>query len=188
MILAWDQSNFPAIASYLISGEVVVVPTDTIYGTLALAKLPESVQKVYDLKGRSPKKPVIILISDLKQLQLFNVSPSHKQSSFLKKYWPGKVSVILPCPNPEFQYLHRGTNSLAFRLPDNQLLRDLISLTGPLVAPSANPEGKPPAKDVAEAQNYFSNSITLYIDDGEKIASPSTLISLLEDQPTILRK
>lgn len=184
MVLAWNQSNLPTAADRLLSGEICVIPTDTLYGTLAL---PKFAQKVYDLKGRNPDKPCIILISDLSQLQLFKVTPTQTQKEFLNKYWSGPVSVILPCKYSEFEYLHRDTDSLAFRLPDNDLLCQLINLTGPLIAPSANPEGQSPALNISEADKYFADKVGLYLDAGQLDNPPSTLVSLLNDSPQVLR-
>ena len=91
-------------------------------------------------------------------------------------FGPGKTSIILPCPDEKFHYLHRGSNFLAFRLPADAPLRQFIYRTGPLVAPSANLEGLPPATTIEEAQNYFGDKVDFYIDGGKMEGSPSKLI------------
>lgn len=186
-ILAWNKANILSIASHLLTGQVVVMPSDTIYGTLGLAQNRITVSHIYDLKERTPTKPVIILISSLKDLSIFGIKPTRYQKSKLNEYWPGTVSFILSCKGPKFEYLHRGTHTLAFRLPDDELLVSLIRSTGPLAAPSANPEGHPPAKNIAEAKTYFREKIELYVDGGEMVAPPSTLVSLIKNKITVLR-
>ncbi|OJI08730.1 MAG: hypothetical protein COV08_03170 [Candidatus Vogelbacteria bacterium CG10_big_fil_rev_8_21_14_0_10_49_38] len=81
-----------------------------------------------------------------------------------------------------FAYLHRGTQTLAFRLPARDDLRALLRQTGPLVAPSANPEGYPPATNLFETQAYFGDQVSFYIEtDRAPTASPSRLIRLHPD-------
>ncbi len=161
-------------------GDIAVIPTDTIYGIVAQAANPSAVQKIYEVKRRNPSKPFIILISKLQDLELFNVKPSAEVRQMIQTYWPGPVSIILDCPDAQFEYLHRGTNTLAFRLPDNKRITDLVEATGPLVAPSANPEGLPPATNIEEAKSYFDGKINCYI-EGDVNANPSKIIRITSD-------
>lgn len=167
---------------------VGVIPTDTLYGLVGRAQDKEAVERIYRLKGRQSDKPLIVLISSLDDLSKFKVKVDAKTKKVLEKYWPGKVSVILPCPNQEFEYLHRGTNTLAFRLPDYPELRDLIKKTGPLVAPSANPEGLSPAKNIKEAREYFGDEVDFYYAKGILKSLPSTLIEVRGGKIKVLRE
>lgn len=167
---------------------VAIYPTDTIYGILGSALSKRVVARIYKIKGRDENKPFIILISKIKDLKLFGINISKEQKGYLENIWPNKVSVILPCKSNKFKYLHRGTNSLAFRLPKKESLRKLLEKTGPLVAPSANPQGLPPAKTITEAKKYFGNSVDVYVSGGRMEGKPSRLISLLEEKPRILRR
>ncbi len=167
---------------------VAIYPTDTLYGIIGSALSKKTVSRIYEIKGRDENKPFIILISKIKELELFGIKISHEQKNYLEKVWPGKVSVILPCKNSKFNYLHRGTKSLAFRLPKKRSLRELLQKIGPLVAPSANPQGFPPAKNITEAKKYFGDSIDKYIAGGKLEGKASTVISLLKKDPEILRK
>jgi len=169
------SQGLPAIIR---NGGVGVIPTDTIYGLAGKALDEKVVERIYEIKGRKPDKPLIILISALKDLELFNIALDNKVRKMLSKYWPGKVSIILPCPKKELAYLHRGTNTLAFRLPDFPELTNLIKQTGPLVAPSANPEGLKPAEGVSEAKNYFGKEVDFYVAGGSLKSEPSTLIAI----------
>lgn len=185
--LDWNEDNLADIADYLLYGHTVVIPTDTLYGVLALADNDEAVNKVYKIKGRDPDKPAIILIGDFEDPKKFDITLSKWQEEQVNKFWPGKVSIILACNSDRLFYLHRGTRSLAFRLPDDPVLRKLLKFTGPLIAPSANPEGADPALVIEKAQEYFGEQVTLYADAGERRSEPSTLISLVNDEFQVLR-
>jgi L-threonylcarbamoyladenylate synthase len=167
------------IEDILKKGGIGVISTDTIYGLVGSALSPETVERIYRVRRRNPRKPSIILISSLKDLAKFGVKLSSREKKFLENIWPGRVSVILACPYKKFAYLRRGKGRLAFRLPKNKYLIDLIRRVGPLVAPSANLEGLPPAKNIREARRYFGDKVDFYLSlRGGKSRLPSTLISL----------
>ena len=176
-------------ATLLRQGKIGVLPTDTVYGVVASALDPVALERVYRVKSRMPVKPPIILIASVEDLTLFGVSPTAAQRVVLDTYWPGQVSIVLPCDDERFAYLHRGAKSLAFRLPALPWLRAFLSESGPLMAPSANLEGQPPATTIAEARNYFGDGVDFYIDGGVLVGRPSTIIRLNPDgSQDILRK
>ncbi len=162
----------------LIQGKIGILPTDTLYGLVGQALQRGSVERIYAVRQRNPKKPCIILISSIDDLQLFKIKINPLQEKVLQNVWPGQVSVILDCEQGEFDYLHRGTKTLAFRLPKENWLRRLLTITGPLVAPSANPEGESPAIDILQAKAYFGENVDFYFDFGCILAEPSTLMEL----------
>jgi L-threonylcarbamoyladenylate synthase len=170
------------------SGKIGVIPTDTIYGICTSALNPKSVEKIYDLRKRAKDKPMIILISSLEDIKLFDISLSDVQQSLLESVWPNPVSIILPVSNPKFEYLHRGKNSLALRMPKNDFIHKLLEFSGSLVAPSANFEGEKPAESIDEAKAYFGEEVEIYIDNGPLTSPASTLIDLTSDKPEILRQ
>lgn len=182
------QNNLSPIIQLIKSGHIGVLPTDTIYGIVASALDQTAVDKLYNLRRRTPTKPFIILISSIDDLSKFDVQLTNKQREFLSKNWPNPLSVILNVPSSKWHYLHRGTNSLAFRLPDNSNLIELLSQTGPLVAPSANLEGEVPANTIHDAKKYFGDKIAFYVDGGQLKGEASTLVDLQTDTPIILRQ
>jgi L-threonylcarbamoyladenylate synthase len=187
MTLSWQESNLSTIAEYFVKGEVVVLPTDTLYGLVAKVDDYLAVKKVYEIKKRNLEKKCIVLISSLEDLELFGIILTNSLRERLADYWPGKFSIELPCTTNDMKYLRCGTDSLSFRWPNDELLCELLKKTGPLIAPSANPEGLEPALNVIEAEKYFGDQVGLYVDGGTKQGSPSTLISLLDDQLKVLR-
>lgn len=162
-------------------GGVGILPTDTLYGIVGSALMKDAVERIYELRKRNPKKPMIVLISSLDDLEIFGIFTNQQQKKFLKKIWPGKVSVVLECNKESLVYLHRGEKSLAFRVPAEKWLRKFLKKTGPLVAPSANIEGKNPAVTKDEAKKYFGESVDFYVDLGELKSAPSTIIRLDDD-------
>ncbi len=170
------------------NGGVGVFPTDTLYGIVASALSKNAVERIYDVKGRDENKPFIVLISKIADLELFEIDLTSEQITYLNSVWPGPVSVILPCLSDAFSYIHRGTKSIAFRMPSDERVGAFLQKTGPLVAPSANPQGLEPAYTIDEARKYFGDSVDFYIDEGEKRAKPSTLVSLITGEPVIIRK
>jgi len=119
---------------------------------------------------------------------LFKIRIAKDTRNFLQKVWPGKISVILPCPYKKFTYLHRGAKTLAFRLPAKKDLIKLLKKTGPLVAPTANPEGLKPAKTVREAKRYFGNKIDFYVNQGKLNSLSSILVAVKNGQVVVKRR
>lgn len=176
------------IVEQLKSGAIGVIPTDTLYGLVCCASNESSVERVYAVRDRDANKSCIILIADVDQLGLFDIVPSEREREYLNRVWPGKVSVVLPVSEASFAYLRRGESSLAFRLPDDEALRDLIRKTGPLIAPSANPQGMEPATTIEKARAYFGDRADFYVDGGTLRSEPSTLIRFENGKPVVLRQ
>ena len=179
-----DESEIQVIKN----GGVGVLLTDTLYGLVGSALRKEAVRKIYRIKGRNSKKPLIILVSAIEELKLFGIEYDDKTEKILKKFWPGPVSIIMPCVQKKFEYLHRGTQTLAFRLPSKKTLIKILKYTGPLVAPSANPEGLPPASTMLEAKKYFGDKVDFYGRGGVPKTKPSKIINIIDNKVQIVRK
>jgi len=150
-------------AQLLSQGKIGVVRTDTLYGVVAQALNEQAVERVYRAKGRTPSKSPILLIASIGQL-IDQYEP--ELLAHIDELWPGKNSVILPSSDGP-AWLTRGNASIAYRIPADERLRKLLEQTGPLIAPSANPEGDPPAMATAKAQEYFGDTVDFYVDGGE---------------------
>jgi len=176
------------------SGGIGILPTDTIYGIVGSALRPEAVERIYFWRKRDSKKPPIILVASADDIRKFGVMPGTATKKILAQVWPGKVSVILPIASgrksalKKFHYLHRGTRTLAFRVPKPAWLRQLLQRTGPLIAPSANFEGEPPASTIRAAKKYFGKKVDFYADAGRLVSRPSTLIKMEKGWLIVLRE
>jgi L-threonylcarbamoyladenylate synthase len=176
-------------AQILKSGGVGILPTDTLYGIVAAATNGEAVRRVYSLKKRDATKPSIILIASVEDVLAFGVELTSERREVLARYWPGPTSIVLSCGDMAPEYLHCGNHTLAFRLPADEELRTFLRESGPLIAPSANPEGLPPATTIDEAKKYFYGTVDFCIDGGVHAGEPSTLIALDQNNAvTVLRE
>lgn len=177
----------PALAASLQNGGVIVVPTDTTYGIIARASNKAAVERIYHVRGRAPQKPLIVLVAGMWQIADKSLWTAQHRA-LAQKYWPGALSLVAPTTIiPE--YLHRGTSTLAYRVPAHLELQKLLERTGPLVAPSANPEGLPTAATLTQTRGYFGDNVDGYVDggrlDGDK---PSTLVTVVDGRITVLRQ
>lgn len=184
------KENWKKAEEILKKDGMVILPTDTLYGLVGRAFSKKAVEKIYRIKDRIENKPFIVLISSYKDLDKFGIIIEERKMKILEKVWPGKVSVILRSDIDKWNYIHRGVGTIAFRMigAKNKNLFDLIKKVGPLVAPSANPEGLKPAENIIEAKNYFGTNVPLYINGGQRKFKPSTLIKLKENNWIVLRQ
>lgn len=171
------------VISVINSGQVVCMPTDTVYGLVVSAKSPAAVKKLYETKGRIGKPGTIIAAS---VEQLIELGFSERDLNLASKYWPGPVSIVLPAPK-SLEYLHMGLNSLAVRIPDNDELQKLLEQTGPLATTSANRPGEPTVQTIKEAEEIFADSVSTYIDGGRIDGAPSEIHSLENKSFTKIR-
>jgi L-threonylcarbamoyladenylate synthase len=169
------------IAPILKFGGIGVVPTDTMYGVVGSALKKSAVERIYHVRRRDLKKPFIILVSSVLELKKFGINLNDLQKKALEDFWPGKVSVVLPCKNKKFEYLHRSKKTLAFRFPGDEELIKLLKKVGPLVAPSANRAGDEPATTFSKARQYFTDEVDFYVDGGKLKSKPSTIIEIGKD-------
>jgi len=158
---------------------VAVIPTDTIYGLVGSALAPEAAARLRRLKKRSPEKSFIVLIADWSDLVKLGVTADEATQRLAEKLWREEpTSIIFPRKNGE---------TVALRLPHRAPeLRELLRQTGPLAAPSANPEGAPPAATIAEGRACFGDEVDYYLDGDaagwRMTGSPSRLVALEIEQ------
>lgn len=173
------------IVRRLEAGGVGLLPSDTIYGLSARALDRGAVERIHALKDRSPGKPMIVLISDIKMLDLLSISAD--QAGLAKDYWPGPLSLEFQAPDAP-AWLHRGLKHFAIRLPDYPELRQLIDKVGPLVSTSANIEGQEPVSSVAEARRVFGDKLDFLVDAGQLDNPPSTLAVVEDGRLKVVRQ
>lgn len=168
----------PELVQTLLSGGTAIIRTDTLYGVVVSARNHESVERVYELKGRTDSKSPIVLIASPEQM--FDTYAADTMTQ-LDRLWPGPRSIILPSLLAP-KWITRGNASVAYRIPDNADLRRLLTVVGPLIAPSANPEGMTPALTIQEAKHYFGDRVDIYVDGGTVTdTTPSQLLRLADN-------
>jgi len=166
--------NFDQAALLLKVGKIGVLPTDTIYGIHASAFDKQAIEKIYKIRERDKNKPLIILISDVSDIEKFDIKISQKEKEVLANLWPNPVSIVL--------------KQKAFRVPKHDKLLELLNKTGPLVSTSVNKQGEKPAETTKEAFSIFGDKIDFYIDEGKLTSEPSTLLAFENGEVKILRE
>jgi tRNA (guanine-N7-)-methyltransferase len=176
------ERNCKPVIDVLVNGGLVVMRTDTIYGVVARALDVAAVQKLRAVRQRpAGDGGFIVLAPDVETVAtIVKVRPALMAK--LNQIWPGKVSVVLPARDSPCPWLAATDKTIAFRVPADDELRQLLHATGPLVAPSANLPGQRPARNIAEAQAYFGAAVDLYVDGGDCPSNqPSRLIKFNPD-------
>ncbi len=183
-----DPQTLKLAVDILKNGGVIVFPTETVYGVGTLLDNEDSIKRIYEIKGRDFKKPLLIHIS--KMAYAFDLARHvpDKASDLMKTFWPGPISIVLEasCVVPRSAISYGYTVGL--RMPSNKFFKDLGDLVGPIAATSANLSGQKDPLTCADAYSYLKDSVDLYVDDGpvEK-GLPSTVIDMTANPPKILR-
>jgi L-threonylcarbamoyladenylate synthase len=156
------------------NGAIAVIPTDTLYGFAVDSSSSEAVAKIYRIKSRSEKKPLILFLGDLNQLDKINITPDQKQKSILQKYWPGALTAVFNF-KPTSGLSAFTYQTIGVRVPGHLKLLDLLkAYPGMFLTTSANRSGLPSDKNPDVIFSEFSDEIDWFIDDGcmnEAIAS-----------------
>lgn len=172
-------------------GDLIVLPTDTVYGVAADAFSPEAVQKLLDAKGRGRTSPPPVLIPNTQTLGALAAEVPEAVTALAEAFWPGPLTILLRA-NPMLSWdLGETGGTVALRIPDHALALELLAETGPLAVSSANLSGEPAALDAAEAQRMLGDSVAVYLDDGavNGDGTASTIIDATElaDGATMVR-
>lgn len=170
-------------------GEIVGVPTETVYGIAGDSRNSEAIKKIFRAKGRPADNPLIVHISDLEMLKGV-VREIPKDAEILaKNFWPGPLTIIMPKGDKICNETCAGLDSVGVRMPSNPIAHKIIKRSGvPFSAPSANLSGKPSPTNAHDVFVDMNGRIPLIIDGGECQAGvESTVVSVLGDTPTILR-
>jgi L-threonylcarbamoyladenylate synthase len=179
----FSDLNDPKLVALLTDGAVGVLPTDTVYGLVCRAADTGAVARLYELKSRE-HKPGTLIAATIDQLVELGVKARYLKA--VEQFWPGAVSVETP---HHIDYLNMSTGRQAIRIPDDTPLLALLKQTGPLQTTSANLPGEPVATTIAEAQDYFGDTVDFYVDGGDlSNRPPSTIIRIIDDAIEIIRE
>ena len=157
-------------------GELVVLPTDTVYGLAADAFNPAAVQRLLDAKGRTRQSPPPVLIPGIPTLDALASEVPDQVRALVSAFWPGGLTVILPARESLQWDLGETGGTVALRMPDNRIALELLSETGPLAVSSANLTGQPAAMTAEAAHEMLGDSVAVYLDGGAGGAAGSTII------------
>ena len=147
-------------------GELVVIPTDTVYGVAADAFNPAAVQRLLDAKGRGRQSPPPVLIPGIPTLPALAETVPQEVTDLVQEFWPGGLTVVLPAQPSLVWDLGETRGTVALRMPSDTIALELLSETGPLAVSSANLTGRPAARTAAEAEAMLGDSVAVYLDGG----------------------
>jgi L-threonylcarbamoyladenylate synthase len=176
----------PKLITKLKSGDVGVIPTDTIYGLVCLASNHESVERLYKLKNRD-NVPGTVVAASTDQFVELGIKRAYLKA--VEQFWPGGISVIVPFSAAQGNYLRRGKPDIAVRIPADLKIQSLLEKTGALLTSSANKSGQPSSNTIAEAKKYFGAKVDFYVDGGDLTSrEPSTIIRMIDDAIEVIRE
>jgi len=159
--------------------ELVVVPTDTVYGLAADAFSPEGVRALLAAKGRGPQSPPPVLIGTLQTLQALAEDVPDVANRLAETFWPGALTMILKAQSSLTWDLGETKGTVALRMPDHKIALALLQETGPLAVSSANLTGQPAATTCQQAEQYLGDKVAVYLDGGNSPkGEASTILDL----------
>ena len=162
------------------AGECIVLPTDTVYGIGADAFSPEAVQRLLDAKGRGRDMPPPVLIGEATLIRALAVDVPDEAKDLIERHWPGALTVICRIQPSLRMDLGDSEDTIALRVPDHELAREILRRTGPMAVSSANLSGRPAALTCDQAVDQLGDAVSVYLDGGELAASGGVASTIVD--------
>lgn len=181
--------DIPLATQRLREGGIVAFPTETVYGLGADARNPAAVQRVFDLKQRPSRNPLIVHVDSIDMARACAARWTDDADALARAFWPGPLTLVLPKADDIPPLVTAGGPTVALRQPDHPLARDLIrAFGGPIVGPSANPSGHVSPTTAQHVRDAFPERDVLVLDGGPcRVGIESTVVSLAGGTPRLLR-
>ena len=185
-----DERSAHDAAKIIARGGIIAFRTDTFYGLGADPFNREALQRIKQLKGREASKPILVVISDIDQIERFVSERSPAFDLLAERFWPGALTLIGKAAPAVPDEVTADTGTIGIRLPGDNNVRALVrSCGGALTATSANPSGEKPARTAEEVASYFGAIVDLIIDGGEaRVDLPSTVVDAGGLEPKLIRE
>ena len=185
---AGQRAGVEAAVAAIRAGQLVVLPTDTVYGLAADAFSPDAVGRLLEAKGRGRSMPTPVLVPALRTLDgLVDIVPPAARL-LVEQFWPGGLTLVLRHAASLSWDLGETKGTVALRMPLDPIALAVLEQTGPLAVSSANRSGLPPATDAAEAARQLGTAVEVYLDGGPSgDPVPSTILDLTGELPTVIR-
>jgi L-threonylcarbamoyladenylate synthase len=192
-VLAADAAGIGEAVALLAAGEIIAAPTDTVYGIAARLDRPDALQRLYLAKGRPEVKAIPILLGDKEAASALSADPQ-SFDALAHAFWPGALTIVTAAKTglpPEVITVNdNGTLTVALRLPDSEVMRELCRRAGgALAVTSANASGEPPATSAAGVLSSSLPYLAAVVDGGETAGPlPSTIVSVASGRLQIIRE
>lgn len=193
MYFNWKKSTnteeLKIVCNLIKNGEIVIFPTETVYGIGANAYDEEAVGKIFMAKGRSLDNPLIVHIADKKTIHEIATDITTVEQKLIDHFMPGPFTLVLDKTDKIPSIVSAGLKTVAVRMPDNVIARGIITFSGvPIVAPSANISGRPSGTSVEDIRKELEGKVSAIVDGGEtEIGLESTVVRVVNEVPHILR-
>lgn len=184
-----DKTSLKYAADLLNSGEIVAIPTETVYGLAANIYDDEAVKKIFLAKGRPSDNPLIVHISDFSMVNDLAFEFEPKAKLLAEAFWPGPLTIVIKKTKAVSNLVSGGLDTVGIRIPESKITRDIIRLANvPVCAPSANLSGTPSPTSAQHVFDDLNGRIPLIIDGGNcDVGIESTVVSVLNNCVTLLR-
>jgi L-threonylcarbamoyladenylate synthase len=182
-----DKLVYKKTAEVIKNGGITIIPTETVYGFAVDAFNIKAQKMLYKIKGRSQKKPFILMTPDIKSMRTFVEIPE-KALEIAEKFWPGQLTLIFPTTEIG-KILSGGRKDLGVRIPDNKFVLKLLKETGkPIFTTSVNISNEKSAKNIDETLK-FDGMVDIAVDGGQcKFSFESTVIDMVKFPYTVVRR
>ena len=190
MYLSAEDPKTPDLAAEIIrNGELVAIPTETVYGLGANGLNESAVAKIFEAKGRPQDNPLILHVAEAADIENFCHSIPETAWRLAEAFWPGPLTMVLPARDTVPRRTTGGLSTVAVRCPDSAVTRAIIRAAGvPLAAPSANISGKPSTTTAEHVLHDHDGRIAAVVDGGPcRVGVESTIVDLTEERPRLLR-
>jgi L-threonylcarbamoyladenylate synthase len=178
--------NIQGAVTVLEKGGVISFPTETYYGLGVDPFNSKAVDRLFKLKKRDRKKPILVLVSDLEMLTLLVSDIPQQYRKLMEQFWPGPLTLIFPAKEMVCRLLTGETNTVGIRISSHPIVKEIFKKWHkPITATSANISNQVPAKSSEEVVSYFGNKIDCFIDGGEAPAGLCSSIVALESERLI---
>ena len=186
--IADAEAAHAAAAEAVAAGEVIVLPTDTVYGVGAQATSGAAVQRLLDAKQRGRDFPPPVLVAEVGMVGALAAGVDERVHRLAEAFWPGALTVVLRARDSLRMDLGERGDTIAVRVPDHDFTRELLRRTGPLAVSSANVHGQDAALTIADAEAQLGDSCSVYLDAGAMSGPvPSTIVDLTGPRARVLR-
>jgi L-threonylcarbamoyladenylate synthase len=171
-------------------GEIIVFPTETLYGLGADALNGTAVEELFQLKGRDANNPIPVLVADEPMLLMLVAEISNSARKLMNHFWPGPLTLVLRARRGIPAPLLNASGGIGVRISSRPIATRLVQALGrPITATSANPSGHEPARTVDEAKRYFAGRVSIFVNGGILTSKKgSTVAEVTEDSITIIRE
>ncbi len=185
---AQRSDGLAAATAAVLRGELVVLPTDTVYGIGADAFRPAAVADLLAAKGRGREAPPPVLVGSVRTAEALVDDLGRYGQALIDEFWPGGLTVVCRASRSLAWDLGDTRGTVAIRMPQHPVALALLAETGPMAVSSANRTGVPPAATAQAAQEQLGELVAVYLDDGPAPAGgASTIVDVTGDMPRLLR-